>query len=186
MPADPHVHEVARAIIPDARVAYVDNDPVVNSHLNAHAGFVEPGNPVRVVNGNIWDSAAVLGALGGDIDLSRPVCLIMTMVLHFLDAETARSVVADYIAAVAPGSYVIASVGHGQGEAADSFFRAYSASVQRLYNHSVAEFTAMLGQLELVPPGVRDAHAWLPDWGDLPPSPPSGDARVIAAVARLA
>jgi hypothetical protein len=108
------------------------------------------------------------------------------MVLHFLDAQAARSAVAGYLTAAAPGSYVIASVGHGQGEAADNFFRAYSASIQEPRNRSVAEFTAMLGQLELIPPGVRDAHAWLPGWSDLPPSPPTGDARVIAAVARLA
>jgi hypothetical protein len=106
-------------------------------------------------------------------------------VLHFLGAESARSVVARYLAAAAPGSYLIASVGHGEGEAADAFFSAYSASVQRLYNHSLAEFTAMLGQLELVAPGICDAHSWLPGWSDLPPAVPSGDARVIAAVGRL-
>jgi O-methyltransferase involved in polyketide biosynthesis len=183
LPAEPAVHEITRAVIPDARVAYVDNDPVVRSHLNAL--FLEPDRPVRVVNGDIWDAAAVLRALAGDIDLTRPVCLIMTMVLHFLDAEPARSLVASYLAAAAPGSYVIASVGHGEGEAADKFFGAYSASVQRLYNHPVAEFARMLGQLELVPPGITDAYAWLPGWGDAPPTVPSGDARVIAAVGRL-
>jgi O-methyltransferase involved in polyketide biosynthesis len=184
MPIEPPVHETARAVIPGARVAYVDNDPVVNSHLNAlHA---KGDNPVRVVEGDIGDSAAILAALAGDIDLTRPVCLIMTMVLHFLDAETARSLVAGYVAAAAPGSCVVASVGHGEGEAADNFFRAYTESLQPLYNHSVAEFTAMFGQHELVPPGVCDAHTWLPGWSDLPPAPPSGDARVIAAVARLA
>jgi hypothetical protein len=124
--------------------------------------------------------------LAEDVDLTRPVCLIMTMMLHFLDAPTARSVVAGYLAAAAPGSYVVASVGHGEGEAADNFFRAYSESIQELHNHPVAAFTAMFGGHELIPPGVRDAHAWLPGWTDLPPSPPSGDARVIAAVARLA
>jgi hypothetical protein len=184
MPTEPAVHEAARAVIPGARVAYVDNDPVVNSHLSAR--FAKGDNPVRVLDGDVWDSAAVLGALAEDVDLTRPVCLIMTMVLHFLNAPTARSVVAGYLAAAAPGSYVIASVGHGEGGAADNFFRAYSESVQELHNHPVADFTAMFGGHELVPPGIIDAHAWLPGWTDLPPSPPSGDARVIAAVARLA
>ena len=183
MPAEPAVHETARAVVPAARVAYVDNDPVVISHLNAR--FCTRDNQVAVAEGDIRDPAAVLGLLAGNIDLTRPVGLVMTMVLHFLDAQAARSLVDGYLAAAAPGSYVIASVGHGQGEAADNFFRAYSASIQPLHNHSVAEFTAMLGELEPVPPGIRDAHAWLPGWSDLPPSPPSGDARVIAAVARL-
>ena len=91
---------------------------MVISHLNARCYTRD--NPVRVVAGDIWDYAAVLRALAGDIDLTRPVGLVMTMVLHFLDAETARSVVAGYLSAAAPGSYVIASVGHGQGEAADA------------------------------------------------------------------
>jgi hypothetical protein len=184
MPAEPEVHETARAVVPRARVAYVDDDLVVNSHLNAI--FVERDNPLLVLNEDIWDPAAVLGGVAGGIDLTRPVCLIMTMVLHFLDAETARSAVAGYLAAAAPGSYVIASVGHGEGAAADNFFRAYSESVQPLHNHSAAEFTSILGPLELIPPGVRDAHAWLPGRSELLPSPPSGDARVIAAVGRLA
>ena len=51
LPTAPNVHEVARQVIPDARVAYVDNDPVVLSHLNARVAKGTPG--VTVVAGDV-------------------------------------------------------------------------------------------------------------------------------------
>src|SRR5438046_135275 len=35
LPTSPNVHECARAAVPGARVAYVDNDPVVVTHARA-------------------------------------------------------------------------------------------------------------------------------------------------------
>lgn len=49
MPTSPSTHETAQAVAPDTRVAYVDNDPVVLSHLNALAAHGNTG--VAVVEG---------------------------------------------------------------------------------------------------------------------------------------
>ena len=35
LPTAPNTHQTARTVIPDARVTYVDNDPIVLSHLDA-------------------------------------------------------------------------------------------------------------------------------------------------------
>ena len=162
MPLDPAVHETARAVIPDARVAYVDNDPVVNSHLNAR--FVTRDSPVRVLNEDICHPAAVLGALAGDIDLTRPVCLIMTMVLHFLDAETARDVVARFARALAPGSYLIISVGWAQGQDGQDFASTYNAQDgSRIYAHSRDDIAAMFDGTDLVTPGIVNCATWRVD-----------------------
>ena len=37
MPTSPATHETAQAVVPGARVAYIDNDPVVLAHLAALA-----------------------------------------------------------------------------------------------------------------------------------------------------
>jgi S-adenosyl methyltransferase len=79
MPTVPNTHETARAIIPAARVAYIDNDLVVLTHLRALA---EHGNPgVTVVDGDVREPDGIIGAISGDIDLEAPACLLMGYLL---------------------------------------------------------------------------------------------------------
>jgi S-adenosyl methyltransferase len=86
MPTVPNTHETAQAIIPAARVAYIDNDPVVLTHLRALA---EHGNPgVTVVHGDVREPDAIIGAIQDDIDLEAPACLLMGYLLHFFAPGT--------------------------------------------------------------------------------------------------
>jgi O-methyltransferase involved in polyketide biosynthesis len=182
MPTVPNTHETARAIIPNARVAYVDNDPVVLTHLRALA---EHGNPgVTVLDGDVREPAAIVAAIQDNIDLKTPACLVMGYLLHFFAADAARDLVARYVANLAPGSYVVLSVGRADGEAAKQGFGAYSAGGTRVYNHSVAEFASFFGPLEPVPPGVVDGREWYPDAEEQVQAPPR-DGQVIVGVARV-
>jgi hypothetical protein len=159
MPTTPNTLESARAVIADARVAYIDNDPVVLNHLYARVTKGEPG--VTVVGGNARDVSAVLADVRADIDLSVPVCLVMGYLLHFFTADVARDMVAGYTAALAPGSFLVLSAIHVDRKNSEAGFRSYSTKVAPVYNHSVAEFTSFFGALEVVPPGVADARHWL-------------------------
>jgi S-adenosyl methyltransferase len=183
MPTVPNTHQTAQAISPDARVAYVDNDPVVLTHLRALAAKGNPG--VTVVDGDVREAAAVLTAVAAGIDLAAPTCLLMGYLLHFFTPEAARDLVAGYVAALAPGSYVVLSAGRADGEAAKSGFGAYSSTgAPQVYNHSVPEFASFFGPLDLVPPGVVDSREWRPDW-EQPVHLPARDGQVIAGVARV-
>jgi hypothetical protein len=73
MPTAPNTHETARAVTPGARVAYVDNDAVVLSHLHALAAKGDPG--VTVVDGDVREADTILEAVAAGIDLAVPVCL---------------------------------------------------------------------------------------------------------------
>jgi len=181
MPTAPNTHETARAIDPGARVAYVDNDVVVLSHLRALAAKGDPG--VTVADGDVREVAAVLDAVAAGIDLSAPACLLIGFLLHFFAPDDARDLVARYVAALAPGSYVVLSVGRADGEEAKEGFGTYSAGPAQVYNHSVPEFAGFFGPLELVPPGVVDAREWRPDWEQAVRLPPR-DGQVIVGVAR--
>ena len=180
MPTKPNTHETARAIDPGARVAYVDNDVVVLSHLRALAAKGDPGVPVA--DGDVREVAAVLDAVAAGIDLSAPACLLIGFLLHFFAPDDARDLVARYVAALAPGSYVVLSVGRADGEEAKEGFGTYSAGPAQVYNHSVPEFAGFFGPLELVPPGVVDAREWRPDWEQAVRLPPR-DGQVIVGVA---
>ena len=182
MPTSPNTHESAQAIIGDVRVAYVDYDPVVLSHLDAR---LAKGNPrVTVVDGDVRDVAVILEAVRAGVDLSAPACLLMGSLLHFFTPDAAGELVASYVAALAPGSYVVLSVGRGDGEASKKAFGTYSAGAARAYNHPVADFASFFGPLTLVPPGVVDARQWHPG-SEQPVSLPPRDGQSIVGVARL-
>ncbi len=182
MPTVPNTHQTAQAITPGTRVAYVDNDVVVLAHLRALAA---KGNPdVTVVDGDVREADMILDAVATGIDLAAPVCLLMGFLLHFFAPDAARDLVAGYVAALAPGSYVVLSAGRADGEAAKEGFGAYSSGAVRVYNHSVPEFASFFGSLDLVPPGVADSREWRPDW-EQPVHLPSRDGQVIVGVARV-
>ena len=183
MPTAPNTHQTAQAVTPGAHVAYVDIDAVVLAHLRALAA---QGNPdVTVIDGDVREVAAILGAIGPGIDLTRPACLARGALLHFFPPDNARDLVARYAAALAPGSYVVLSVGRADGDEESRGFGTYSsAGAARVYNHSVAEFTSFFGPLTLVPPGVIDAREWHPD-DDQPVPPPPRPGQALVGVARV-
>jgi hypothetical protein len=92
MPTAPNTHLTARAAIADARVAYVDNDPVVLTHLRALAGKGDPG--VTVMGGDVREVDTILGAVTAGVDLTAPTCLLMGFLLHFFAPGEARDLVA--------------------------------------------------------------------------------------------
>jgi hypothetical protein len=156
LPTMRNTHEVARDVDPAARVAYLDNDPVVIAHARA----LLSGAGVIALPGDLREPDAILGSpeLAEAIDLRAPACLLLCAVLHFVDAETARAVTATLTRALAPGSYLIISVARGNGEIAEHFTRSYTAG--RLHNHSPEQITEFFGETELVPPGLVEASAW--------------------------
>jgi hypothetical protein len=175
------VHVTARAASPSARVAYVDNDPVVLSHSRA---FRTASRGVAVIGADLTDASSVLAnpALLAVIDAAQPVCLIFGLVLGFMAAWRAREVVAAYTERIAPGSLVVISSGRCDDEALwKQLSEAYTAA--DLYNHGPAEVEGFLAGLKLLPPGLVAAHSWRGDWHDLPAVPP-GPAYALGAVAR--
>jgi O-methyltransferase involved in polyketide biosynthesis len=157
LPTHPAVHEFAREAIPDARVCYVDNDPV--AVLRAQALLADPAG-IAVIKADLTGPDAVLAeAAAGGIDLTEPVCVIFAMVLHFYPPDQARSIVAAYMSRVPAGSTVVIST--GRMDDPDAWHRmrdGYSASAT--YNHSRDEVASFFAGLEIVPPGLVRAVDW--------------------------
>jgi O-methyltransferase involved in polyketide biosynthesis len=182
MPTTPNTHQSAQAVAADSRVAYVDNDAVVLARLRALAAHGNPG--VTVVEGDVRETAAILDAVSAGVDLARPACLLMGALLHFFPAQAAGDLVAAYTAALAPGSYVVLSVGRADGDMGDRGFGAYSSGGVQAYNHSVADFTRFFGPLPLVEPGITDARLWHPAQELTAPLPPR-PGQSLVGVARV-
>jgi O-methyltransferase involved in polyketide biosynthesis len=130
LPTALNTHDIAQQVNPRARVAYVDNDPMVISHAR---GLLARSPGVIAVPGDMREPERILAdpALADLIDLSRPACVILSGVLHFLDAPTARDVATAFAAAITPASYLIISVGSGNPAEGKTFTSAYSARPPR-------------------------------------------------------
>jgi hypothetical protein len=176
-------HEAALAIAQDAVVAYVDYDPVAVAHSDALLGG--GSSQVIAAGGDMRDPAAILaddGIRRAGFSLDAPACVILCCVLHFLDAATAQGVVKAFTQALAPGSYVIISIGYGRGRSGAEFASTYNAQDgSRIYAHSWEEITAMFDGLELVPPGLTDSATWRAEWPDAALS--GQDSMILAALA---
>jgi hypothetical protein len=179
LPATPAVHQIARAILPTARVAYVDLDPMVLSHARA----LLAGSGVTAVAADLRDPAAVVADpdLRAVIDPAEPVCVILGAVLHFLDADTARDVTGGYARLIAPGSCLVISCATYDDEAlAKRLAAEYTAG--RFVNHTRAEVESFFAGLDLVGPGVTEAQTWRPWMPD--PVMRHREGHVLAGVAR--
>jgi hypothetical protein len=163
LPTSPNVHEVAQRIQHDARVVYVDNDPIVTVHGQAMCG---KDDGVTVIDGDIRQPEAVFSnpELTGTIDLSRPVALLCVAVLHFItEEEDPRKIVAALLRQMVPGSYLVISHVVTDGadkrtidEITDAYMEATSPMVPR-YKSAIRDlFTG----LDLAEPGLTDVARW--------------------------
>jgi hypothetical protein len=83
LPTQRNTHEVARSQMPDARVVYVDSDPVVLSH--ARAILVDSAR-TSVLEGDVRHPAEIVADCREHdlIDFDRPVAVLIFTALHFI------------------------------------------------------------------------------------------------------
>lgn len=171
-----NTHEIAQKASRDCRVAYLDIDPVAVAHADA---LLATSTAVQAVRGDLADPDAVLSdsKVRRVIDLGQPVAVVLAMVLHFFPQDIAARIVAGYVAAVPPDSYVVISCGSGD----EALAREYRAGA--LYNHTREQIRQFFTGLELTdPPGLVGARAWQPG---TPVALPSADGgHVLAGIAR--
>ncbi len=166
LPTRPAVHDAACAVNPEARVVYVDNDPVVVSHASARLA-TEPGICAAEADitqpGEVLDHPVVRAA----IDWAEPVCVILAAILHFRDTAAAGRLVAAYTGAASAGSWLAVSVFGGHEDDMEVRSRvAYTAAT--FWVHGTADVARWLDGLEVVPPGICEARRWMSGVGGTP------------------
>ncbi|MFG2001855.1 SAM-dependent methyltransferase [Spirillospora sp. NPDC048911] len=166
LPTQANVHEVAREITPDARVVYVDNDPVVVAHGRA----LLMGSPqVTVLEGDLRQPAEIFGepALRAVIDLDEPVAVLLLAVLHFVtDDEDPAAIVRRIRDLLAPGSALILSHVTSEGnraEAASTAKNVYDRSTASIALRPRTEILSFFEGFELEEPGLVYAPEWHAD-----------------------
>jgi len=149
----------------EARVAYVDIDPIVVGHASA---LLVDGPSVIAVGADLASPADVLANpdVATVIDLSEPVCVILASVLHFIDPETAAQLVAEYTRRVPSESWIVVSVATTDDE--EFIERARGSYTMSAWNHGAREIEMWLDGLKLVPPGVTEVRRWTSGIDDSP------------------
>jgi O-methyltransferase involved in polyketide biosynthesis len=170
IPTSPNVHEIAQQVDPAARVVYVDSDPIVAAHSNARLTS-SPEGRVAYILGDMRDADAVLSApeLTGTLDLSLPTALLILSALHHLTDEEGRELLHQYVAALAPGSFLALSVATSKGDPVDIVEGAQTALGSqgiKVLIRSLTETVALFDGLELLEPGVVPVNQWRPASSD--------------------
>ncbi|BCJ48100.1 hypothetical protein GCM10010168_24600 [Actinoplanes ianthinogenes] len=186
LPTADNTHEVAQRANPDARVVYVDNDPMVMAHARA---LLDGAGATCYIEQDLRNPGAILAdpQLTDTIDLSRPVGLTLVAVLHFIPThQQARDIVGELLAALAPGSHLILT--HGTTDFATPHERAYAEQLLRggpadAYPRSHDQIAEYFTGLHLIEPGLVPVSDWRPNPDA--PRPSAHDVALYGGVARL-
>jgi hypothetical protein len=171
IPTSGNVHEIAQAVVPEARVAYVDIDPVA---VSESLDLLQDNRFASVIQGDLRDPEVVLDHPGVRrlLDLTEPVGLLLAAVLHFVPEDDLAYRAVDHLVGALPkDSYLVAS--HVAAES----FEPVTAAVgphEDIYRRRTAtpgtvRDRAAVGRfftgLDLLKPGIVWADEWRPDPG---------------------
>jgi O-methyltransferase involved in polyketide biosynthesis len=175
LPTVGSTHEIAQEVAPQARIVYVDNDPVVLAHARALLTS-RPEGATSYIEADAREPATIIEEARLTLDLGQPVAVILIGILNFI---TGTEVVAGIVRAlrdsIAPGSYLAimqpaSDLDPTMGEAA---LRWNQMAPTQVALRSCPEVAALADGLELLEPGVVQVPRWRPEEQRPEAEPPS-------------
>jgi O-methyltransferase involved in polyketide biosynthesis len=169
LPTADNTHEVAQRVARDARIVYVDNDPLVLVHARALLTS-GPAGVTDYIEADVRDPDTILEAAAKTLDFSQPVALMLLGILNFvLDDDEAHAIVDRLLDGVPSGSYmaVVHPTREVHSEAMAETLRLWKerggAPIVARSRQKLARF---FDRLKLLEPGVVPCWQWRPDPGD--------------------
>ena len=162
-PTSPNVHEAAGD---DARVVYVDNDPMVYNHAQ---GLLAKAPGASAVLADLRDPDKVLRAAGERLDLDAPTGLMFVACLHHIrDHDDPAGIIARYLEKMAPGSYLVLS--HCTSDLNPERMHIASVGAEKagltFVPRTRDEILRLFGGRPLIDPGLVLVSYWRPEGGD--------------------
>jgi S-adenosyl methyltransferase len=191
LPTQSNTHHAVHKVAPAARVVYVDHDPMVAAYA---AELLTDDGTTAVVTADLREPDAILAApaVGALIDLTQPVGLLMTAVLHFVaDGSDPWGLVARYVAAAAPGSYLVLShftMDKMPPRAVQASKDIYAQGTAGIFPRSRPQIARFFDGLDLVPaqeggePDITFVGSWRAD--DPEAADSDGSRGLLCGVAR--
>jgi hypothetical protein len=171
IPTSPNVHEIAQDADPQARVVYVDNDPIVLAHARALLTS-GPVGKTAYIDADVRDVGRILDSaeLRQTLDMTRPVGLLLIAVMHFVaDEDDPWDLAAQLLAELPAGSYLALShlTGDFDPAAWEGVAAVYRRSGVTMQVRPLAAVERFFTGLDLLDPGVVSLPRWRPDSNDL-------------------
>jgi hypothetical protein len=165
MPTNNNIHEVAQSIAPEARIVYVDHDPIVLSHARALLTSA-PEGVTDYIEADLREPETILAEAAQTLDFSRPVAIMLIAVLHLIvDADDPYELVRRLVDAVVPGSYVVISHVASDidtGAMISMANRLNELMEQQAVPRTYREIAAFFAGLDLLEPGLVRVPEWRP------------------------
>ena len=184
IPTEPNLHQVAQAVVPQAKVVYADNDPLVLKYAERLMRSTPQGR-TTYIEADVNEPEALLDApeLAQILDLNEPVALSLNALMHFVtDAQDPYGIVDRLLGAIPSGSALALS------HCTPDFDPPTWEKVTEIYTNagtpvrfrSQADVTRFFAGLDMLEPGVTVGHRWRPDaeGGDAAMPEPPTDAEV--------
>jgi S-adenosyl methyltransferase len=170
IPGDGNVDSVLQRVAPEARVVYVDNDPIVLAHAHALLGGKDRLY-TDFIDGDLLEPRAVLRQASDVIDFQDPVAILLLGLLHVVpDSVDPHGAVATYVQAAVPGSYL--AISHMTTDFQPAAMTEVSDRLQESTGEtnppafrSGDELARFFDGLDVVEPGMVQIDQWRPDPG---------------------
>jgi DNA-binding NarL/FixJ family response regulator len=184
IPAASNTHEVAQQEVPETKIVYVDNDPIVLTHARALLTST-PQGACAYIQADLHDPDAILAEAARTLDFSQPMALMLVAVLHFIpDEDNPAEILRALLDALPSGSYLVAShstAEHAPRDTMGSGVSAYRSGGVTLRLRDSDEFADLvLNSLRVVPPGVVPVSEWRPESDG--PHPSAAEVATYGAV----
>jgi len=171
LPTADNTHEVAQRVAPDARIVYVDNDPLVLAHARALLTSTPEGQ-TRYLHADMHDHEALIEGATEILDLDEPVAVYFIGVLgHVTDLDDARGLVRNLMDRMPSGSYLTLcdsvhdSDDGARAQQAEEDYADTGAVPYRMRTRE--EIASFFDGLEWVEPGFGSVSLWRPDASDI-------------------
>jgi trans-aconitate methyltransferase len=165
LPSAGNTHELAQRVAPEAKIVYVDNDPIVLAHSRALLTSSLEGL-TAYLEADLRDAGEILQKAAGVLDFDQPVAVMLVGVLHCIpDADDPAGLVERLLAGVAPGSYLV--IAHPANDIhatqiGDAASRLNQVMEEGVTLRSHAQVSRFLDGVQLVEPGLVQLHRWRP------------------------
>ncbi|SME92790.1 SAM-dependent methyltransferase [Streptomyces sp. Amel2xC10] len=172
LPSADNTHEVAQRFAPDARVVYVDNDPLVLAHARALLAGTPEGR-TDYLDEDLRNVDSILRHAAKTLDLTEPVALMLLGVVIFIGPdEDPYALVRALLDRLPSGSHLVLShtVTSPAMPDVDEAVRFWNEhGTPKLTQRTPEEVARFFEGLDLLEPGVVSCSRWRPEeTGQLP------------------
>ena len=166
LPTANNTHEIAQGMDPQARIVYVDNDPLVLVHARALLTSC-PEGVTDYIEADVRDPERILREAARTLDFAQPIGLMMLGILgHIPDSDNPQAIVSRLLDPLPSGSYLVIDDGANTDPAYVEAIRAYNqnpGSASHYHPRSPEQIARFFDGLELVEPGVVSTSQWRPE-----------------------